>query len=390
MPHSSLNYKPSQAINKFPQYSYTQSQTLSNYHLVNQPIYFNTPPPVISSQPLIQSQKITPLNKEVIHQNIESPDLSPTKNLIKLAETNVFNLINESLHKHYNPDKLKVIDSEIKPSNKSCTRAVQCGADLLARIKIISNSFKNQPSKLITVKNLNQKNDSTKLEKVPTSDLKLNSVCNKNKKIVFINEESGVVSNTLSEDLMQIPKTIELSKENKFANAIFKSLLKKVQGPENENLVPKTFVSKNLDSNVITYHETDKEIELYNNMKPKVLKKIVGHVQTNNGSVAVMKRQWGIKLKGLKENHDKLPTTKRNIMCKGSIHRLALKNCHVNTKKSALKRKSNTDADNTHKPKEKKVTFLIESETSPNSPHSEVRPINLNQNTVNQKPFKKS
>jgi len=379
-----------QPLIQFPQYSSIQSQVLSDYHLVNQPRFHNTPQP-IPTQPLItQLRHFTQLNNKPIDKNIESPILSPTDQLFKLAETNVFNLINDSLRKHYNPDKLKVIDTEVEHSKNSCTKAVQSGADLLARIKVVSNSFKNQPSKLITVKNLKQKNDNIKLEKVPLSDIKLKSFCNKNKKIVFINEENGVISKTLSEDLMPMPKTIQISKENKFANAIFSSLLKKVLQPENENLVPKKFVLKNLNSDVITYHETNKEIELYKNMKPKVLKKVVGHVKTKNGFVAVKKRQWGIKLKGLKRNPDEIPATKRNIMRKGSIHRLTLKNCVVNTTKSALKRQSNNNVnDYLKRPKEKRVTFWIEGETSPNLPHSEVRPINLNENTVKQKPLMK-
>lgn len=395
MPNPGLHYMPPQSLQQplvqFPQYSYTQSQAFSDYHLVDQPTFYYTPQPLISSQPLItQLQNITPSNNKLVNQNIESLDLSPTKHLIKLAETNVFNLINESLRKHYNPDKMKVVETELEYSKKSCTRAVQSGADLLARIKVISNCFKNQPSKLITVKNLKQKNDNLKLEKVPLSDIKLMSACDKNKRIVFINEETGVTSNTLSEDLIPTPKTIQVSKENKFANAIFNSLLKKVLVPENENSVPKKFVSKNLNSNVITYHETNKEIELYKNMKLKVLKKVVGYIKTKNGFVAVMKRQWGTKLKGLKRNRDEIPATKRNIMRKGSIHRLALKNCLVNTTKSALKRQSSINPDDYLKrPKEKRVTFWIEGETSPNLPHSEVRPINLNQNTVKQKPLMK-
>uniref|UniRef100_A0A2H8TWC6 [histone H3]-lysine(36) N-trimethyltransferase n=2 Tax=Melanaphis sacchari TaxID=742174 RepID=A0A2H8TWC6_9HEMI len=393
--NSSLNYIPPQALQQsliqFPQYSYVQSQALSNYHLVNQPIFSNTHPPQTSSQPSIkQLQNITLLNNKPVHQNIESPNMSPTKNLIKLAETNVFNLINDSLRKHYNPDKNKVVNSEIEHSKKPCIRAVQSGADLLARIKVISNSFKNQPSKLITVKNLKQKNSNTKIEKIPSSEIKLKTICDKNNRIVFINEETNMTSKTLSEDLVPIPEKIKISKENKFANAIFNSLLKKVLVPDYENSVPKTFVSKTLDSNIITYHETDKEIELYNNMKPKVLKKTVGHIKTKNGFAPVLKRQWGIKLKGLKRNRNEIPATKRNIMRKGSIHRSALKNCLVNITKSALKRQSSINVDDYLKrPKEKRVTFWIEGETSPNLSHSEVRPINLNQNTVKQKPLMK-
>lgn len=369
------NYMPPQAVQQafiqFPQYSYTQSQVFSDCHVVNQPALYHTPSPLTSSQPLkTQLQNITTSNNKHVNQNIESPVLSPTKHLFKSAENNVFNLINDTLRKHYNPEK--VVDTEMEHSKKSCTKDVQSGADLLARIKVISNSFKNQPSKLITVKNLKQKNYNTKHEKVPSSDIKLKSICDENKRIVFINEETGVTSNTLSEDLLPTPKTIQVSKNNKFANAIFNSLSKKVLRPENENLIPKRFISKNLNSNVITYHETGKEIELYNNMKPKVLKKIVGHVKTKNGFVAVMKRQWGIKLKGLKKNRDEIPATKRNIMRKGSIHRLALKNCLVNTTKSALKRQSSMNVnDYLKRPKEKRVTFWIEGETSPNLPHSE-------------------
>ncbi|XP_025204603.1 uncharacterized protein LOC112601289 isoform X2 [Melanaphis sacchari] len=375
--NSSLNYIPPQALQQsliqFPQYSYVQSQALSNYHLVNQPIFSNTHPPQTSSQPSIkQLQNITLLNNKPVHQNIESPNMSPTKNLIKLAETNVFNLINDSLRKHYNPDKNKVVNSEIEHSKKPCIRAVQSGADLLARIKVISNSFKNQPSKLITVKNLKQKNSNTKIEKIPSSEIKLKTICDKNNRIVFINEETNMTSKTLSEDLVPIPEKIKISKENKFANAIFNSLLKKVLVPDYENSVPKTFVSKTLDSNIITYHETDKEIELYNNMKPKVLKKTVGHIKTKNGFAPVLKRQWGIKLKGLKRNRNEIPATKRNIMRKGSIHRSALKNCLVNITKSALKRQSSINVDDYLKrPKEKRVTFWIEGETSPNLSHSE-------------------
>jgi len=386
---------PPQAVQQpfiqFPQYSYTQSQVFSDYHAVNQPTFYYTPPLLTSSQPLkTQLQNQITSNNKPVYQNIELPDQSPTKNLLKLAENNVFNLINNSLRKHYNPDKMKTVDTEMEHSKKSCTRSVQSGADLLARIKVISNSFKNQPSKLIIIKNLKQKKDDKKPEKVPSSDIKLNSVCDKNKRIVFVNEESGVTSNTLSEDLMPTSKTIQVSKDNKFANAIFNSLLKKLLRTDNENIVPKKFISKNLNSNIITYRETEKEIELYKNMKPKILKNIVGHVKTKNGFVAVIKRQWGFKLKGLKRNRDEIPATKRNLMRKGSIHRLALKNCLVNTTKSALKRQSSMNVDDYLKrPKEKRVTFWIEGETSPNLPHSEVRPINLNQNIMKQKPLMK-
>jgi len=389
------NYMPSQAVQQpfiqFPQYSYTQPQMFSDCNVVNQPTLYYTPSPLTSSQPLkTQLQNMATSNNNHDNQNIESPVLSPTNHLLKLAETNVFNLINDSLRKHYNPEKMKVVDTEMEHPKKSCTRVVQSGADLLARIKVISNSFKNQPSKLITIKNLKQKNYNTKLDKVPSSDIKLKSICDENKKIVFINEETGVTSNILSEDLLPTPKTVQVSKNNKFANAIFNSWFKKVYEPKNENSVPKKFVSRNLNSNVITYHETDKEIDLYKNMRPKVLKKIVGHVKTKNGCVAVVKRQLGIKLRRIKRNRDEIPATKRNIMRKGSIHRLALKNCLVNTTKSALKRQSSMNMNECLKrPKEKRVTFWIEGETSPNLPHSEVRPINLNQNIVKQKPLMK-
>lgn len=371
---------------QFPQYSFTQPQIFASHHLVDHSIFFNTPPPPLPNKPLITPPQLLNSNKPVV-QNIESPERSPTRLLLKSANTNVFNLINESLHKHYNTSKNKNMNTETEHSNKSCTRTVQSGADLLARIKVISNSFRRQPSKLMKIKQLKLTNNKSKLEEIPMSDLKLKSICDKNKRIIFINEQAGITSNTLNKDVMPTPKTIPLSDKNKFAIAIFKSLLKKT-GLDKENLVPKNFILKNDYSDLITCHETDKEIELYKNMKPKIVKKVIGHVQTKKGSFGVVKRKWGIKLKGLNGNNDKIPATKRNIMRKGSIHRL--KNRLVNTTtKSALKRRSTIDVDYLKKPKEKRVTFWIEGETSPIFPHSEVRPINLNQNNVKQKPLMK-
>lgn len=388
-----LNVMSQQALQQpsiqFPHYSFTQPQLFAN-HIVDPLIFFNTPPPPLPNQPLRtrphQSSTLLNLNKPVV-SNIEQPERSPSKLLLQSANTNVFNLINESLNKHYNANKNRNINSETEHSIKLCSRTVQSGADLLARIKVISNSFQNQPSKLIKIKQLKLTNNKSKLEKIPLSDLKLKSVSDEKKRITFINEQAGIASNSLSKDVMPTPKTIPLSEKNKFSVAIFQSLLKKT-GLEKENLVPKNLILKNDNSDLITCLETDKEIELYKNMKPKIIKKVVAHVQTKKGSFSVVKRKWGIKLKGLNVNSDKIPATKRNIMRKGIIPRL--KNCLFNsTTKSALKRKNTFDVDYLKKPKEKRVTFLIEGEKSPIFPHSEVRPINLDQSTVKQKPLMK-
>ncbi|XP_025415197.1 uncharacterized protein LOC112686918 isoform X2 [Sipha flava] len=382
---------PQQPLVQFPQLdSYSQLRVIPKYHLGNQQTFFNTPSSLPNNPYKLPLKSAILPNSTPDHQDLKKPDSSPKTCLLKSAESNVFNLINESLLKHYNYNKNLKMNTEIEHSKNLCPRAVQSGIDLLARIKIISNSFKNQPSKLIKIKTLKQKNDKTKLKNIPISETRLQTVCNKNRRITFINEQTGVTSNTLSEDLMPTPKTIPLSGKNKFAKAIFTSLLKKSK-LEKENLVPRKFVSTNLtNSEVITCNETDKEIELYKNMRPKIIKKVVSHVKVKNGVVPVIKRQWGFKLKGLKGNHDKIPATKRNIMRKGSIHKLALKNGVAITTKSALKRRNGINVDgHLRKPKEKRVTFMIEGETSPISPKSEVRPINLNQNTIKQKPFMK-
>lgn len=380
-----------QPLVKFPQFSYPQPQVPPKYHLVNQHTLFNTlPPPPLPNHGIIQPPKSTTVlpNTTSAHQNLEKPDLSPKKRLLKSAETNVFNLINDSLLKHYNNNKNKNTIKETEHSNKPCPRAVQSGADLLARIKVISNSFKNQPSKLIKIKHLKQKNDKTKLKNIPISDIKLQTVCNQNRRITFINEETCVSSNTLCEDLIPTPKTIPLSGKNKFANAIFTSLLKKAK-LEKENLVPRKFVSTNLtNSEIVTCNETDKEIELYKNMKPEIIKKVVSHIKVKNGVVAVMKRQWGIKLKGLKGSHDKIPATKRNIMRKGSIHKLSLKKCAAITRKSTSKRRNINVKGELRKPTEKKVRFMIKDETSPKSLQSEVHYINSNQKAIKKNPSK--
>lgn len=388
-----MNFIPpqSQPLVQFPQYSYMTPQMFPDYHFSNQHAYFNIPPPLpppLPSQPFTQPQQCISLVCEPLHEIEEPTNQSPTKGLIKLAETNVFNLINESLRKHYNSNKSEEsVNSETKHSNKMCLRTVQSGADLLARINIISDSFKKQPSKLIKVKNLKQKINKTKLEKIPLSDEIITSVCNTNKRLTFINEQTGVTSNTLSEDIIPAPTTISVSTKNKFANSIMSVLLNKAKF-QKEKLVPKKFVLNYLHSDLSTCDETNKEIELYKNMKPTMIKTAVARVSTKNGFVSVIKKQWGIKHKGLKNKHEKIPATKRNIMRKGSIHRLALKNCLVNTTKSALKRRSNVD-DYIKRPKEKRVTFMIEGENSPIFPHSEVRPINLNQNIMKQKPLMK-
>lgn len=374
-----------QPLHQFQQYSYMQPQKPFNYHQVNNVMFFNTPPPPIPNQPLVtQSLISTSLPSKPVLQSIE---LSPTKRLMKLAETNAFNLINRSLNKHcYNADKNKSNYSETEHSIKPCSKPIQSGVDLLGRIKVISNSFKKQPSKLIKIKQLKKKSDKSKFKNIPIINTKLKSMCKKNKKIVFINEQEGISSNTLSAELMP---TISLSEDNKFANAILKSLLQKSK-LEGEKVLPAKFVLKNQNSHLVTCDETEKEIELYKSMKPKIIKKVVGCVKTKNGSVAVVKRKWGIKLKGLRGNHDKIPASKRNLMRKGCIHKLALKNCLVNRKKSALKRRSSINGDDClKKTKEKRVTFLIEGEPSPIFPYSEVRPINLNQNTIKQKPLMK-
>lgn len=390
-----LNCMPPQTLQQpliqFSQYSHTQPQILPNHQLVNQQTFFNTPSPPLTNQPHFIRQPLqstTSLNNKPLQQNKETSNPSPTKYLIKSAETNVFNLINESLCKYYNSDKNTNIDTEAQHLNNSRSTTVQSGIDLLARIKVISNTYKNQPSKLIKINNLKQNNNKTKFKKVALSDVILKSVCNKNKRIIFINEQAGVTSNTLNENLMLTPKTISVSGKNKFSNAILNSLLKNTIFKKG-NYVPNTFVLKNANLNMVTC-EISKEIELYKNMKPKMVKKVVAHVKTVNGFVPVIKRQWGIMLKGLKKNNDRIPATKRNLMRKGSIHKLALKNCLVNATKSALKRRNNINVDDYLKrPKEKRVTFWIEGETSPISPQSEIRPINLNQNTVKHKPLMK-
>lgn len=390
-PHLNLIPLQPQPLNQYPQYSYMQPHNMFlDCHPVNQPIYLNASLPPPPNQPfssqLQQDDNSTVFDKPE-HQISEQSNQSPANRLIKLAETNVFKLINDSLHKHCNSDKNA--DSEIENPNKLCSRIVQSGADLLARIKIISNSYKNQPSKLIKIQNLKQNNGNTKCKTALLSDVMLKSVCDKNKRIKFINEPAGVTSNTISEDLIPTPKTVLLSKKNQFANSMLISLLKKAK-LEKENLESKKFVLPNLNSDIVTCFETDKEIKLYKSMKPKVIKKAVAHLKTKNGQKSVIKRYWGIKHRGLKGKHDKIPATKRNIMRKGNMHKSTLKNGLVNTKKSALKNKNNINAnDCSKKPKEKRVTFWIEGETSPILPNSEIRPINLNQNIIKQKPLMK-
>ncbi|VVC32419.1 Post-SET domain,AWS domain,SET domain,SRI, Set2 Rpb1 interacting [Cinara cedri] len=372
-----------QPLVQFPP-CHIQPQIFPNNYAFNPFTIFNTPPPPLPNQHQIKSTALS-INKHV-HQNVEPPDLSPTRLLLKSADTKVFNLINESLCNHFNSEKN--FESN-KHSNTSCSRAVKSGIDLLARIKVLSNSFKNQPSKLINFNSLKQKSGKTKLKNIQSSDINLTSACDKNNKIIFINEQAAVTSNTLSEDVLSVPKTIPLSGKNKFAANILNSLLKKT-GSQKKNSTPKKFVIKNLNSEIITCAEADKEIELYKNMKPQVIKNVVAHVKTTNGFATVMKRQWGIKIKGLQENYNKIPATKRNIMRKGSIHRLSLKDGFSNKTKSVLKRHNSIYMeDYDKKPKEKRVTFLIEGETSPIFPHSEIRPINLNQNLVKQKPLMK-
>jgi len=373
--------QPLQHQFEFSQFSHLQTQTFPNYHLVNQPSFFNIPPPLLHNNFISQPQK--PIDKPV-NQIIEEPE-EIINRLIKSAEAQVFNLINNTLRKHYSEESNNV-NTEIKHSNQICVRTVQSGADLLARIKVISNSFKNQPSKLIKIRHTKQNYDKSKLKNVAIDDMSevtLKSVCNKNNKIIFINEQAGVASNTINEDLMPTPKTISLSGKNKFADAILNSLFKKTVTK------PYNFILQKLDL-LETIDETNTEIELYKNMRSKIIKKVVAHIETKDGYVPVIKQQWGIKLKGLKEN-EKKPATKRNIMRKGNIHRLSLKNYLVNNAtKSALKRQNTINGDEyLKKPKEKRVTFWIEGETSPIFPYSEVRPINLNQNTLKQKPLMK-
>lgn len=388
-PH--LNFIPPQPqpLNQYLQYSYMQPHNMFlGCHPVNQPTYLNASLPPPPNQPFSSQQddNSTIFDKPE-HQISEQSNQSPANRLIKLTETNVFNLINDSLHKHCSSDKNA--DSKLENPKKLCSRTVQSGADLLARIKVISNSYKNQPSKLIKIQHLKQNNGNAKGKTAPLSGVILKSVCDKNKRIKFINEPAGVTSNTISKDLMPTPKTVILSKKNQFANSILISLLKKAK-LEKENLGFKKLVLPNLNSDVVTCFETDKEIKLYKSMKPKVIKKTVALVKTKNGQKFVIKRYWGIKHKGLKGKHDKIPATKRNMMRKGNIHKLSLKNGLINTKKSALKNKNNINAnDYSKKPKEKRVTFWIEGETSPIFPNSEVRPINLNRNIVKQKPLMK-
>jgi len=373
-----------QSLVEFPQYSYVQPQISSNYHQISHSTFFNTPPPLIPNHNhnLINTTQSNTSINDVELQNVKSSVESPSKKLMKIAETNVFNLINESIQRHKNSTKIKNINTENEHPKKLCSKAVQSGADLLARIKIISDMFKKQPSKLIKIKQLKLKNSKTKPSKLPTSDTILKSVCNKNKNIIFINEQTGVTSNIISEDLIPSPKTIPLSKTNEFANSILNSLLKKTDLAK-ENLVPKKFVLEDLNSDLITFDDTNKEIELYNNMKPKIIKNVVARVKTKNGVVAIMKRQWGFKLKNLNGMHDKIPATKRNIMRKGSLHNLSLKSCVFNSTKSALKKQNSINVDDyLKKPKEKRVTFWIGGKVIK-------RPINLNENIVKQKPLMK-
>lgn len=375
-------YAPQQQSIEFSPY-HKQPQIFPNYVLDPYTI-FNTPPPPLPHENQHQNL-IDPFINKSVQQN-KPPNLSPTSRLFKSADTKVFNLINESLFRHSNPGES--IEAYTH-SNKSCSRTVKSGVDLLSRIKVISNSFKNQPSKLINIKYLKQKNGKTKLKNIPTLDVKLKSVCDKNNKIIFINEQAGVTSYTLNDDLLSVPKTFPLSGKNKFACKILNSLLKKT-GHVKENLIPNKFVIKNINSD-ITCAKADKEIELYKNMEPQVIKKVVARVKTTNGYTTVMKRQWGFKIKGLQENYDKIPATKRNIRRKGNIHRLSLMNGFSHKTKSALKRRNsiNMNDDYVKRPKEKRVTFLIEGETSPISPDSEVQPITLCPSIENQKPLMK-
>lgn len=389
------NFIPPQTLPQPPQpqhsnFSYIQPSLYSNYY-IDQSSVFNTPPPPLPNQAfIIQNPQPTPLlstSSSSTHQYSE-PDVSPTTRLLKLAETNVFNIINESIQKHCNLNQNVSAYTKVEQfTKKPCSRTVQCGADLMARVKVISNSFKNQPSKLIKINQLKQKMDKSKSKKVISSDIILKSVCDGNKRITFINEKDNISSHILSKDMILTPKTIPLSGKNPFANAILNSLFKKAE-LKNENLLPNQFVLNNLNADMITCNKT-KEIELYRNMKSKIIKKVVGRIKTKNGFVVVKKRKWGIQLKGIKGNHDKIPATKRGIMRKGNLHRISLKNHLVNTKSALKKRNSNNDDYNIKRPKEKRVTFLIEGESSPIFPHSEVRPINLNQDTLKQKPLMK-
>lgn len=339
-----------------------------------------------SRTPLKQPQKSTTSINKHTHQNIKLYNLSPTKLLIKRAETNVFNLINENLCKH-NSSENKNVDREREHINKPCSRTVQSGVDLLARIKVISNSYKNQPSKLLKITHLKQKKRPINLKKTLSSDVMLKSVCNKNKKLIFINEQAGVISSTLSEDLLIIPKTIILSKKNAFSIAILNSLLKKLI-LEKENLVPTTFVTKKLNFNVISCLNINNEIELYKNLKPTIIKKVVGHVKASNGFVTIIKQQWGMKLKDLNRIYYKEPTTKPNIMSKEvSLHRRALNNCLVQNIESTLVMQKSVSVENYIKRlQEKQVLLKIDSKKPSISPHSDEQKFNLIQKTVKQQP----
>lgn len=393
-PSTHLNFmlQQPQPLNQYPQYSYMQSNNMFlNCHPGYQPTFVcaSLPPPLNqSSTSQLQQDNNIVFDKRESKILEQSDDQSPAKQLTKFAETNVIKLINDSLSKHcYSSDKNA--DLEIGNAKKLKLRTVQSGADLLARTKIISNSYTNQPSKLIKIQqHLSQSKNKTKLKIAPLSDIVLTSICNKNKTIKFINEQAGVISNTINEELMPTSKTVLLSRKNPFANSILMSLLKKAK-LEKESFGFKKFVLPNLNSvcNTVDCLESDKEIKLYKNMKPKMIKKAVGYVKTKNGFKSVIKQYWGIKHQGLKKKHDKIPATKHNMIRKGNVHKLALKNGLV---KSALKNKNNLNGnDCSKKPKEKRVTFLIEGETLPISPNSEIRPINLNQNIVKQKPLMK-
>ncbi|XP_050545151.1 uncharacterized protein LOC126907706 [Daktulosphaira vitifoliae] len=346
-----------------------------------------SPSPLFNSSILVQPfSKKLPTSLVNIAQNdfdSEKSLVSPTKLILNSLNSNVHHFMQNSLLKNNQ-------SSQVSSSNQideilKNIKAVKSGVDLLARIRVISKSFKKQPSKLLKIKNSVQ----SKFPQPPLnlSDVSLFSITGENKKVVFYNKEANIASNSLCSNLLQFPTKFCLNYKNKFSTAILNSLLSKTKD-ENKFSVPKTFIIQNMNSEVLTCNKVNKEIELHKKLKFKKYRKVVGYLKTQNSVLPVFKKKIGLRLKGIKGIHYKIPATKRNMVRKGNIHRLALKNCIIKTK-SALKKHTNVNVDDPlKKTKEKRVTFLIEGE-SDNSTSVDVRPINLNQITSKQKPLMK-
>lgn len=130
------------------QYSNTQPQIFSNHHVDNS-VFVNTPPPPQQPSTLLNSNK--PVHLKSIHSN-------------------VFDLINENLHNYYTANKKNNVNSEMEHSNKLCTSTALPHADLIERIKVITNSFKNQPPEWIKIKKRKNTNNKSKPENISSSD----------------------------------------------------------------------------------------------------------------------------------------------------------------------------------------------------------------------------